>query len=102
MDKILCDTDILSSLAKARSLNILEVVFPKGKFIITENVREELQESIDSGFKFPERIFKICETTIITKEELKKYKSSLPEKRNLKKRSKKDTSKNRGRRQYLH
>lgn len=73
MNKVLCDTDILSALAKAKALYVLEIVFPEHNFLITEHVREELQKSMDAGFDFPKKIFKLCHLTTLKKSELKEY-----------------------------
>ena len=53
-DIVLCDTDIMSALAKADELEILEMVFPNKKFLITEYVRDELDRSKQEGFDFPD------------------------------------------------
>ncbi len=72
---VLCDTDIVSALAKGDELKILEMVFPNTKFQITEYVRDELDRSKQEGFDFPDRIFEFCEITTLNEVELKVYES---------------------------
>lgn len=74
-DKILCDTDIMSTLAKVDELEILEAVFPDHKFVITEYVRDELIRSKEEGFDFPDKIFQFSETTTMDENELEVYES---------------------------
>jgi len=73
MSEVLCDTDILSALAKAESLKILNSAFPSCQFVISESVVDELKRAEEVGFEFPSRIFKFCKTTTMTEEELQKY-----------------------------
>lgn len=75
MDKVLCDTDIVSALAKAEALHLLKTVFPGGKFLITEYVQDELKKSKEEGFSFPDKIFEFCKITTLNESELKNYKS---------------------------
>lgn len=75
-NKVLCDTDITSALAKADALELLEIVFLDCKFLITEYVRDELDISKQEGFDFPDKIFDFCKTTTLTEEELDIYKST--------------------------
>lgn len=70
MSEVLCDTDILSALAKADSLQLLNIVFPSRQLLISERVRDELQRSVEAGFDFPEKIFELCKTTALTEPEL--------------------------------
>jgi len=64
-DRVLCDTDIVSALAKADALDILTLIFPNAEFLITEYVRDELLISKREGFDFPEKIFDFCHTTTL-------------------------------------
>ncbi|KXA89120.1 hypothetical protein AKJ66_02805 [candidate division MSBL1 archaeon SCGC-AAA259E22] len=73
MSEVLCDTDILSALAKAESLEILNSAFPSREFVISESVVDELKKAEEAGFEFPSRIFKFCKTTTLTERELQKY-----------------------------
>lgn len=75
MSEILCDTDIMSALAKAEALNLLKVILPRRKFLITEYVKDELRKPKEEGFDFPDKIFEFCETTTLNSSELKKYES---------------------------
>lgn len=70
---VLCDTDILSALAKVDSLDLLKKVFPKRELLITEYVEDELEEVEKLGFDFPDKILKFCETITLNKEELREY-----------------------------
>ncbi|MBS3817877.1 MAG: hypothetical protein KGY76_09990 [Candidatus Thermoplasmatota archaeon] len=72
-DKVLCDTDIISALAKADALDFLPLVFPDRKFLVTEYVRDELDVSKQEGFDFPKKVFEFCETTTMDENELKIY-----------------------------
>lgn len=74
-DIVLCDTDIMSALAKAEELDILKKVFPNSKFQITEYVRDGLDRSKQEGFDFPDKIFDFCKTTTLNEDELKVYES---------------------------
>ncbi|MFW6176667.1 MAG: hypothetical protein ACOC40_03095 [Thermoplasmatota archaeon] len=73
--KVLCDTDIISALAKAEALDILELIFPKHEFLITEYVRDELDRSKQEGFDFPHKIFDFCKTITLNEDELEIYES---------------------------
>ncbi len=53
LDRVLSDTDITSALAKAEALDILNLIFPDSKFLITEYVWDELDRSKQEGFDFP-------------------------------------------------
>lgn len=77
MSELLCDTDVLSALAKAKSLKILESAFPSSKFMISESVVDELKKAEEAGFKFPSRIFKFCKIVTMTEKELQKYSQTL-------------------------
>ncbi|KXA94524.1 hypothetical protein AKJ37_07540 [candidate division MSBL1 archaeon SCGC-AAA259I09] len=55
--KFLCDTDLLSVFAKVESLDLIRKAFPKGDFVISESVYDELSVSTEEGFDFPKRIF---------------------------------------------
>jgi len=74
-DKVLCDTDIVSALAKADALDTLTLIFPDTEFLITEYVRDELMISKREGFDFPKKIFDFCHTTTLDEDELKIYES---------------------------
>lgn len=76
MTKVLCDTDIISALAKAGTLELLRTVFPEGDFLITEYVRDELRKSKEEGFNFPDKIFEFCRTITLSGSELKRYDST--------------------------
>ncbi|KXB01421.1 hypothetical protein AKJ41_01630 [candidate division MSBL1 archaeon SCGC-AAA259O05] len=71
MSEVLCDTDILSALAKADSLHLLSIAFPGREFLISDHVRNELQKSVEAGFDFPEKIFELCGTTTVKEQEPK-------------------------------
>lgn len=75
-NKVLCDTDITSALAKADALELLKIVFPDRKYLITEYVRDELDISKQEGFDFPDKIFDFCKTTTLTEEELSIYETT--------------------------
>ncbi len=75
-DIVLCDTDIMSALAKADELEILELVFSNTNFQITEYVRDELDRSKQEGFAFPVKIFEFCGITTLNEDELKIYEST--------------------------
>ncbi len=74
-DKVLCDTDIMSALAKADALELLALIFPERKFLITEYVRDELDVSKQECFDFPKKIFDFCETITMDENELEIYKT---------------------------
>lgn len=74
MSDVLCDTDILSALAKADSLHVLKIAFSDHQLLISEYVRDELEQSVKAGFDFPEKIFELCKTTTLTESELKEIK----------------------------
>ncbi|MFB6089320.1 MAG: hypothetical protein ABEK36_06080 [Candidatus Aenigmatarchaeota archaeon] len=71
--KILCDTDILSSLAKVNRLDLLERAFPNSEFVISDRIYDELFKSKENGFDFPDRIFNICKVISMSEEEIKTY-----------------------------
>ncbi len=72
--KIICDTDLLSVFAKVDRLDLLQKAFPEGDFMISESVYDELLFSLEEGFDFPEKIFKMCDITSLEKNEIKTYK----------------------------
>lgn len=72
--KIICDTDLLSVFAKVDRLDLLQKAFPEGEFMISESVYDELLFSLEEGFDFPEKIFKMCDITSLEKNEIKIYK----------------------------
>lgn len=72
--KIICDTDLLSVFAKVDQLSLLQKAFPKGEFIISESVYDELLFSLEEGFDFPEQIFEMCEITSLKDDEIEIYK----------------------------
>lgn len=71
--KVVCDTDILSSLAKADELKVLKRVFPEAEFLISDRVFDELLKSKREGFSFPQRIFDFCAVIDFEKEEFQEY-----------------------------
>jgi len=73
--EVLCDTDIISALAKADELDLLKLIFPKHEFSITEYVRDELDRSRQEGFDFPNKIFDFCKTITLNEKELEIYES---------------------------
>ena len=80
---LICDTDILSSLAKIKYLDLLNQLFPKSKKLIPTGVYEELERSKEIGYDFPDRIFSFTKTISMDDDELEEYKIYLTEKRKL-------------------
>lgn len=72
MEKVLCDTDILSALAKAKSLYIIPEALDATP-IITEYVYDELETSREAGFEFPKRIHEVVEVTTMNEKEALHY-----------------------------
>lgn len=72
--KLICDTDLLSVFAKVDGLDLLQRAFPKGEFLISKSVYDELLFSLEEGFEFPEKIFKMCEVVSLEQREVELYK----------------------------
>lgn len=72
--KLICDTDLLSVFAKVDGLELLQKAFPEGEFLISESVYDELLFSLEEGFEFPEKIFKMCQVVSFEHREVEMYK----------------------------
>lgn len=72
MEKVLCDTDILSALAKADALDLIHEALGATP-AITEYVYDELERSREAGFEFPGRIFEAVEVTTMDEKEAAAY-----------------------------
>lgn len=72
--KLICDTDLLSVFAKVDGLDLLQKAFPEGEFLISESVYDELLFSLEEGFEFPEKIFKMCQVISLEHREVEMYK----------------------------
>ncbi|MEA1924997.1 MAG: hypothetical protein U9M95_03920 [Candidatus Altiarchaeota archaeon] len=81
--RVICDTDLLSALAKTKQLRILTELFPKAKFYISEAVYEELTTSKEAGFDFSDDIFRFTELVALTEDEFKSYIPLREERRGL-------------------
>jgi len=81
--KIICDTDIISSLAKIKELKILDEIFQKPELFISLAVYEELEKAKEIGYDFPNMIFKKFEVISMVEEEVEEYKGLISNKRDL-------------------
>lgn len=69
--KLICDTDILSSLSKVGRLELLERAFPEGEFLISDRTYDELFRSKEEGYDFPDKVFDFCDVTTMDENEVK-------------------------------
>ena len=75
---IVCDTDVLSALAKIDGLNLLSQLFPKHKIVTSNGVYEELIFIKQAGYDFVDCIMDLIEIISMDTRELEKYHSFLP------------------------
>ena len=80
---LICDTDIISSLAKIDELCLLDELFSRSEKYIPLGVYEELEFAQDVGYDFPEKIFKSIPIVSMSTEEIDDYRKSLTKKREL-------------------
>ncbi|MFO7992491.1 MAG: hypothetical protein R6U61_09435 [Thermoplasmata archaeon] len=80
---IICDTDIVSSLAKVEELDLLDEIFPRSNFYISLAVYEELDNAREMGHNFPEKIFKKFQIVSMVEDEVKRYRRQISGKRIL-------------------
>lgn len=80
---IICDTDIVSSLAKVEELGLLDEIFPRFNFYISLAVYEELDNAREMGYNFPEKIFKKFQIVSMVEDEVKRYRRQISGKRKL-------------------
>lgn len=72
--KLVCDTDIVSRLAKVKSLKLLKMVFPNSEFLLSTAGFDELTVSKRTGYDFPDRIFNFVKVVSLKEKEVKEYK----------------------------
>ena len=77
--RILFDTDILSTFAKADAIQYLETLFSNACLLITPEVYSELKVPKEYGYDFPDAIFNSnrFELVQLTDEEVDEFKSNL-------------------------
>ena len=69
---IVCDTDVLSALAKIDGLNLLSQLFPKHKIVTSNGVYEELIFIKQAGYDFVDCIMDFVEIISMDARELEK------------------------------
>ncbi len=74
---VVCDTDVLSALAKIDGLKLLSELFPKREIVTTNGVYEELIYIKQAGYDFVDRIIDFVEIISMNAKEQKKYHSFL-------------------------
>lgn len=74
---IVCDTDVLSALAKIDELSLLTLLFPGHKVVTSNGVYEELAFIKQEGYDFVDRIHAFVEIIPMNAIEQEKYHSFL-------------------------
>ncbi len=80
---LVCDTDIISSLAKIGELSLLDELFSKSEMYIPLGVYEELKLAQDVGYEFPDKIFNVIPVVSMDIEEIDDYRNYLIKNREL-------------------
>lgn len=62
---IICDTNILSTFARAVELDLLFKLFPKQDFAVPPAVYEELKQAMQHGFAFMQSALKLIDSGLI-------------------------------------
>lgn len=81
--KIICDTDIISSLAKIDKINLLREIFRDLEILIPIGVYEELERARELGYDFPLKVFDSTKTVSMMNDELELYQKKMSENRDL-------------------
>lgn len=72
---VVCDTDVLSALAKIDGLNLLSELFPKRRIVTSNGVYEELIFIKQAGYDFVDSIIDFVEIISMDAKEQEKYHS---------------------------